>query len=323
MPSTVHEVLVQAVRDAPQLVQALLVSAGHTASDGSVSLEDAGLPSLVSALTADALLLIRQPGPAGASELAVVVEVQLEVDDNKLYTWPSYQAAARYRHRCPAMVVVICPSDRVATWAAREVSLDRYRSTFAACAFGPKDLARLDVASAGPELKWLVAYALRDDVERGPKAFAEATDALALLLDEALVELYCKTLSDALSPAVRAHYKALDMNQPSAKAPSTPEDPLVARMLDLIRARREALAVGRAEGREAGRLEGKALGEAEGKAEGKAEALLLILRTRGVDLPDVAITRIRSESDTQVLDAWLLAALNAITVAEVFRAGPR
>jgi len=224
MPTTVHEVLVQAVRDAPDLVATLLRAAGLLEApglgDARATLDDPGLPALVSALAADALVVLRG-GAGAATKLAVVVEVQLEIDDDKLYTWPSYQAAARYRHKAPAVVVVVCPSERTAEWAERAVSLDGHRSVFAACVFGPRRLAALDVTHAPPELKWLVAFALRDDPTRGPAAFAEATDALASLHDETFLELYCSTLQKALSPAVRAHLEALAMNPP-ASAPSPP-----------------------------------------------------------------------------------------------------
>lgn len=55
--------------------------------------------------------------------------------------------------------------------------------------FGPRALAGLDVSNGAPEVKWLVAYALRDDEERGPPAFEEATEALAQLPDEVMMGL--------------------------------------------------------------------------------------------------------------------------------------
>jgi hypothetical protein len=139
-------------------------------------------------------------------------------------------------------------------------------------------------------------------------------DVFVGLYDETIVALYCITLQQALSPAVRAHLEALAMN--AAAAPAAPDDPLTTWMFDRIRARREALREGRAEGM----AEGKAEGRAEGKAEGKAESVLLVLRQRGVPVDDSALARIRAETDTSVLDAWLVASLGASTVGELFEA---
>lgn len=282
MPSTAHELLVHAVRESPSLVLALIASAGGIEVAGSsVTLDDAGLPDLVSALTADALVLLRR---ADGGKVAAVVEVQLEVDEDKLFTWPAYQATARRRHRCPTFVVVLCPSERVAAWARRPIALSPADCVCVPLAFGPSALASLDTEGASAELKWLVAYSLATDPERGPRAYTVVSDALADLSDLEIAALYSKILTQALSPAVRAHIEAMMMEPKNEAVSSDPVDPLVQYMLDLGRARREAreareaLAVGREQGREQGREDGLH----EGLRKGREDAILLLLQARGL-----------------------------------------
>jgi hypothetical protein len=52
----------------------------------------------------DALVLLHRNGSATT---AVVVEVQLDEDNDKLRTWPVYISALRARLRCPAMLLVL------------------------------------------------------------------------------------------------------------------------------------------------------------------------------------------------------------------------
>ena len=58
----------------------------------------------------------------------------------------------------------------------------------------------------------------------------------------------------------------------------------------------------------------------KGKAEGKAEALLRILERRGLVLTSEDRATITGCHDMAVLNAWLDAALDARSVAEVFAA---
>ena len=54
-----------------------------------------------------------------------------------------------------------------------------------------------------------------------------------------------------------------------------------------------------------GRAEGLAKGRAEGRAEGLTEALLIMLRGRGIAVPDAAHERILAEKDAERLARWL------------------
>jgi hypothetical protein len=63
--------------------------------------------------------------------------------------------------------------------------------------------------------------------------------------------------------------------------------------------------------------QGEAQGEAKGEAKGRAHALLTVLATRGVEVPEPARERIVACADLEVLDRWLARAVSAMSVDEV------
>lgn len=70
-----------------------------------------------------------------------------------------------------------------------------------------------------------------------------------------------------------------------------------------------------------GRAEGRAEGEAEGKAEGKAEAVLRVLEVRGLPVSAEVRERVTSCADLGRLDVWLLRAVTAERVEDLFGDG--
>lgn len=68
-------------------------------------------------------------------------------------------------------------------------------------------------------------------------------------------------------------------------------------------------------------LEGKAEGRAEGEAEGKAEAVLRVLEVRGLPVSAEVRERVTSCADLGRLDVWLLRAVTAERVEDLFGDG--
>lgn len=68
-------------------------------------------------------------------------------------------------------------------------------------------------------------------------------------------------------------------------------------------------------------LKGKAEAKAEAKAEGLAEAVVLVLEARGVVVDGRRRARIETCGDPEQLDVWLLRAVRATSVDEVFEQG--
>jgi hypothetical protein len=59
-------------------------------------------------------------------------------------------------------------------------------------------------------------------------------------------------------------------------------------------------------------------GKAEGKAEGEAKAVLAVLATRGIEVPDDARARITSCTDLDQLETWVRRAVTAHCVHDLF-----
>ncbi len=96
MPSTLHEILIELFREnmglAPKLVAEALNMPLPPFSE--VQTEDAQLTEMV------ALLMDKTP------VCGIVIEVQLQHDDDKRFSWPLYAAALRSKFRCPVDVSI-------------------------------------------------------------------------------------------------------------------------------------------------------------------------------------------------------------------------
>ena len=93
--------------------------------------------------------------------LAIVVEVQLQKDERKPFTWPVYIAGLRARFECHACVLVVTPSEAVADWARTAISLGP-GSTVTPFVVGPKAVPvvrDVETATRDPELVVLSAMA--------------------------------------------------------------------------------------------------------------------------------------------------------------------
>jgi hypothetical protein len=74
---------------------------------------------------------------------------------------------------------------------------------------------------------------------------------------------------------------------------------------------------GEAKGRLEGEAKGRLEGEVKGEARGTAAAILLVLKTRGIAVPEEIEQRIAACSDPAVLSLWLTRAVTATSAADV------
>lgn len=236
---------------------------------------------------ADLVLVLQR---AKRAVFAIVLEVQLAVDQDKSFSWTVYLATIRARHRCSACVLVFASSQRVAAWASRAIDLGP-GSTCQPWVIGPNGVPRvetLDEALRAPELAVLSALAQA----RSPMASHAAALALAAAcsLTEHETKLYSDWILSALGPAARhamEELMALDFEPRS----------------DLVR---EWLAQGKAEGL------------AAGKAEGLAEAVLAVLAARSLACDPTQRARVCACNDESTLRRWLHAAVAVAHVDELF-----
>jgi hypothetical protein len=286
MVSQTHEGLVLLFRNRPELAPELLRDAlGIALPDYSeVRVESADLTEAAPVeARADLVVLLVNGRPV----MGIVLEVQLDKDAQKRFTWPLYGVGARVRFECPCVVMVVAPKASVARWAAAPIELGP-GSRFTPLVIGPDAVPVVTdeaQAIAEPELAILSVIAHgQGDVERAVR-IALAASVASESLDEDLGLLYSSLIRAALSDAARKAFQMLPQGQ---------------RFFDEDMQRSFEK------------------GEAKGKAEGKAEGVLAVLEARGLPLSVDERERIQNCTDLAVLDRWLHRAVTVTTARELF-----
>lgn len=276
MPSLLHEVLADIVREHPY-VAALLVErlTGLPLSTMDARKSDANWSDLKPPeLRADLVLELRERGEEEPS-LALIVEVQLRRDERKRWAWPAYLGGLRRRLQCSTLLVVLTPDAAVGAWASLPIALDGLGlSMVQPVVLGPATIPEVtrhaDVA-ARPELAVLSAIAHGE----GPRAVSIARAAMRGFadLDDERGRLYADLVFLHLSEAAQGKLEELmDIEQYDLQSDIAKK--LVAR------------------------------GQAQGKAEGKVEAVLLVLSGRGLAVPEGlgdALARLSAEDLDEAL----------------------
>ena len=293
MPSMAHEILVDLFKNRPSLAPEILVE-----------VLGLSLPDYTEARIASADLTETQPAEYradivvllfhdGVPVRVVIVEIQLAADPRKRLSWPAYVTVARAVHGCPAALLIVAPEPAVAGWCAEPIETGVpgfvlrppvLRRTAVPVVTDPGEAARR------PELGVLSALA-HGETEQG------ATIADALLpaiegLDDDRARFYYDLVYNALNEAAR---RTLEAKMKGYEYQSDFAKKYVAQ----------------------GRAEGITEGITKGRAEEAATAVLTVLRTRGLAVPEAARERILSQKDPERLERWLEKAVIAPSVAAV------
>ena len=306
MPSPLHEALVLLFRNRPQLAAELL---GHglgvpVPPFREARVEDAQLGSVApTELQADLVVRLEGERPT-----AIIVEVQLGLDRDKVWSWPAYHATLRARLRCETMLVVVCVDAAIAAWSSRPIPLGQPGSVFTPLVVGPGTVPEITAeAAAAPELA--VLSVLAHGQEESAEAIGKAALAAAARLDDARAALYADLTLGMVHEAAK---KALEAMMASGNYEYQSEFA------------RKYFGQGRAEGEARGKAlglhEGLALGLQEGLTKGKAEALLAVLAARGLPVSPELRERVLGCTDIGRLEAWLTRAVSAASAAEVIDA---
>jgi hypothetical protein len=282
VPSLQHEALLLLFRNRPALAPELLEQALHVPlpAYSEARLESSDLTDLSPAeYRADLVVLLVDETPV----LGVVVEVQLQRDDRKRFTWPVYVAGLRARLGCPACVLVVTTTDAVADWCRTPIDLGPGAS-LSALVIGPASVPVINdisLAERDPELAVLSTMA------HGHEPHAEVVGHAALLaalhLSDDRAVLYSDLVYAALSEAARAALENL-------MATGTYEF-----QSDFAKKH-----------------------QAKGRAEGLAEAILDVLDARGLAVSGEVRDRIVACTDAAQLATWHRKAVTAATVDQIF-----
>ncbi len=114
MVSFEHEVLLALFQTRPLLAaEQLQVLGVEVPVHAAARTDSADLTELApTAYRADLVVVLED----GDSVLGVIVEVQLDWDSRKRYSWPVYAATLRARLECPVCVLVVVPTEALAKW---------------------------------------------------------------------------------------------------------------------------------------------------------------------------------------------------------------
>lgn len=139
---------------------------------------------------ADSVIVHRDSG--GRATLAIVVEVQRQIDEDKQWSWPVYLAATRARYRCPTVLLVVAPGKKVAAWARTPIELDPLGSKLHPIVLSYAEIPEVldaDLAQRSPQLAVLSAIAHRDPllVQLALAALGELSHARRRLYSDAIL----------------------------------------------------------------------------------------------------------------------------------------
>ncbi len=301
MPSVAHETLLLILRAHPEWLLELLdatgAGAGAAARTADLAVVDGTLrvaPPVE--VRADLLLARGERGPW------LMVEVQLEIDEEKLRRWLLATAVLFDSRGTMGDLVVITPHAHVARWARAMAKPTGALGT--RVAVSPRvvwlstAVAETLLDETRPELAFFAAWAMQDRHGRAAKRIVREAVRLAGALPEALQAPQIRAILSVVSEKMLAWLKETAMN------PATmPESPWYRRYREELEAR------------------GEARGRSEGKAEGKAEGLLAVFAARQIAVSDATRTRVIGCNDATQLDTWIRRAATASSVEDVFRTG--
>jgi hypothetical protein len=298
MVSLVHEGLISLVREQPAFIADVLTQLLNVDVPRSTEarLVEATLNELVPVeYRADAVVLFGGRKPV----FGVVVEAQLQRRRRKRYTWPLYVVAARARHECPFLLVVVAPKASTARWAAQPIEIGG-GMVQRPCVIGPDGIPRITdpgQASRDPRLAVLSVVAHgREDPHVAARIAAAATTAIDQLPDQHKL-LYLALIDSALSSAARKEFAMLPDWQKFMSA-----------------SQRRFLAQGEAQGR----VQGRAQGRAQATTETLAEALVTVLKQRQFVVTRAQQRRISGCTDVATLRRWLKCAVSVGSVDDLF-----
>src|SRR5262249_45972407 len=123
MASMRHEVLVDLFKNRPSLAAEILteVLGASLPAYTEARLTSIDLTEIKPAeYRADVVVLLVDGDRAVR---VIIVEVQLNKDDDKPYTWPAYLTVARDQYRCQADLLVVAPDPVVADWCAQAIEI--------------------------------------------------------------------------------------------------------------------------------------------------------------------------------------------------------
>lgn len=296
MPTHTHEAIAQLIAESPRLVDDLLRRAlGVTLPPYSaVHRLDANLSETAPVeYRGDGIIVFTNA--EGWNVAAFVVEVQLRPDPDKGWRWPAYLALARDRLRCDTDVFVLALDQPTTRWATRSVRLG-LANEFKPLVVGAELVPRIQTLAGAreePELAVLSAIAHATEID-APMAVAVAIGLTQSRLEQGKLAYYIDLIRELLPKAVQDVLEA-----EMIPADYVPRSEFSKRLMAAL-------------------AQGKAEGTAEGAAVALRNGIEALLASRGLRLSAQQTDALKSCSDTEQLQRWLLQAAHAESAESLF-----
>ena len=295
MPTVEHDALAELFRFQPALAVALLrdVLGLPIPDHASFDLPETDFSqTMTTEYRADRVVVLKDA--RGKAVLAVIVEIQRAIDEEKKRSWPVYVTVQGARLDCDAVVLVLCLDEHTARWAAEPIHLG-FEQVILPQVVGPSVLPVIRSRSKArrlPELAVLSAMTHGNKPAKGLDAVLAAFVAMTNLDDER-ARLYLDLILARLDKKTRRALEAMTMQKYEYQSEFA----------------KKYYGQGKQEGFAEGLSKGKAEGEASGKAKGEAQAILAVLEARGLEVPAKVRKVVLSCTDLAQLDAWVRAAV--------------
>jgi len=274
VPSFEHEILVDLFREDGRLAPELLRRcAGIAVDHARVEHRSIDLSQVApTEYRADNVLVLHRRD--GSVSSAVIVEVQLDEDRDKLRTWPVYVAALRARLHCPAVLLVITRDPAIARWARRPIELGHPGFQLTPLVIDFVDVPRIPDLETASQLPQLAVLSVMAHPE--PEIAEVAVEAISRLPEE-LFRLYYDVILRSLPEVLRRRLEARMIKGYQYQSDFA----------------RTYYGQGLAEGEQKGRQ--------EGKEAGLRTAVMALAHARLKTLPADDLAKIAALTDVQVL----------------------
>ncbi len=161
MASINHWFVVDLFRDAPELLPHLLQAGLHLDLPpfATAAVQESDFTQVVS-VEYRADLVVTLYDKNAKAVIALVLEVQRRIDQNKRYSWPLYWAALHARMRCRTLLVVLTLDAKMAKWARKPIRT--LIPTMTPCTvIGPLEIPRIKGEAKGEAKALLLVLAAR------------------------------------------------------------------------------------------------------------------------------------------------------------------
>jgi hypothetical protein len=200
MPSFDHEFLVDLFRnDGTLAVELLETCAGLAVDHARVELGSIDLSQVApTEYRADAVVVLHDRTDRPVT--GIIVEVQRQIERDKLLTWPAYVASLRAKLACAAVLLVVALDPGVAAWARRPIDLGHPGFQLVPIVIGVDDVPWIRDRGQACELPELAMLSVLAHPEL---EIAEAALAAIAGLPEDRVRLYLDVILRSVPAAIR------------------------------------------------------------------------------------------------------------------------